>query len=200
MSTMHTVNVDDVTPIGAYLGQGRYVGRLLTSEGQISKAKPDGKGGNPMVVATLVVTQGEKEGLEAKQWYTLTVSNKNGKKYAGGVMDAKKAFAAVGKPLPSGFAFPAIPAGDPSITEADKQRVADTAAALFGKRLKGIDIEFLITNESPRINQDTGEPMKDSQGNAMYNTRTTIIGAPSAAKATVAAATAIEDTFDYGDD
>jgi hypothetical protein len=195
---MHTVNVDEVTPIGAILRQGRYPGRLLTVEGSISKAKPDGKGGNPMIVATYVVTGGEAEGLEAKIWYTLTVSTKNGKKFAGGVIDAKKAFAAAGKPLPSGFAFPAIPSGDPSITEADKQRVADTAAQLYGKRLKGTDVELLVTNESPLLDPDTQEQRKDAEGNLLWRTRTTIIGAVNKAPAVAIPANVAD--FDFGDD
>jgi hypothetical protein len=123
-----TVRLDEISDIGAVVPDGRYTARLTGAEGKMSKAETP----NPMVVANFEILKGEHEGLESSKFFVLNVSRKNGKVYAGGIMDFKRTLANVGKPLPTGYAFPL-----------DK----DAAANLLVKSLKGMNLDISIKSE-----------------------------------------------------
>lgn len=161
-----TVNLDELTPIGAFVPPGRYTAALQSVEGK--KSKND----NPMVVAEFVVNGGDQEGNSITIWYPLVVTEKNGKKYAGGIMDLKRTFAAIGKPLATNFAFPLD---------------ANLAAKAYGTKLKGVSVEIAVLKEMDRL-----DPTKE-------RTRAQVVGlAKGASQATAADGDAAAD-FNFGD-
>ena len=197
-AALPTVNIDDIQVISQRLEVGKYRGKLLQVVGEIAK-----KSKNPMVVVTLVVTEGPGEGEEAKMWHSLAVSKgKNGKSYAGGLIDLRTVFARVGKPLPAGYAIPAVPSKDDTIEEDVKRKVADTVAALYAKRLNGLDLEFAIKDDGEQMEDDGKTPKIDpNTGVAYRNTRTEIIGLFKKASAvSTAASTRVKDEYDTEDE
>jgi len=157
----NTVNVDELTPIGASVGAGRYTARLATCEGKNSKAN------KPMVEVEWDILSGsniegeDETGNSIRNWHSLTVSEKNGKKYAGGIIDIKKTFANIGSPLPSGYPFPLA---------------APQAAALFAKKLAGKNVELVVVKEKSKTETD-------SEGNAKVYTRVQVVGLAAGAAA-----------------
>jgi len=150
MSNVPTINVDDVAEFGERVPPGKYTAMLNACEGKDSKA------GKPMAVATFVVQEGPQEGNEITVFYSLTTSKaKNGKTIAGGVAEAKRTFAAIGKPLPSGFAFPLA---------------ADHAAKLIASKLKGEKVDILVYKETDR------KGATDEDGNVKVYDRSKVVG------------------------
>jgi hypothetical protein len=170
MSNVPTINVDEIAEFGQRPPVGKYIATLSSVEGKESKAK------KPMFVATFVVSEGEHEGKELTVFHSLVTSkSKDGRTIAGGIADAKRTFAAIGNPLPAGFAFPLSP---------------DHAATLYGKRLKGHRVEIVVFTEPAR----SGELGED--GKPKVYTRTKVVGA---VKAPAAVAAQAVDDFDFGD-
>jgi hypothetical protein len=128
-STYETIRIDEISDVGAIVPDGRYTARLVDAQGKMS-SNPTNP--NPMVIATFEIMKGEYEGLETSKFYVLNVSRKNGKVYAGGIMDFKKTCAAVGRPLAPGFAFPL-----------DKE----AAARLLQKTLNGLSLDITVKSE-----------------------------------------------------
>jgi hypothetical protein len=155
MSEVQTINIDDLSEGGGRVPAGRYRARLMQSEGKTSKK------GNPMLEVAWLILEGDFEGSECKQWFPLVVSeakNGSGKKYSGGIMDMKRTFSAVEKPLPSGFKFPLD---------------ANTANQLFAKRLKGVEVELALIDEKP--NED-GKVFTRTQVIGMWNKKPVAVG------------------------
>jgi hypothetical protein len=185
---VQTTSLDEIDDIVTRPEVGRYRGKLLQVTGEISSGK------NPMITPIYVITEGNFEGAETRQWLTLfkKKSKKNQKTYAFGPMEIKRIFALVGKPLPAGFKFPMIDADDPNVDENDKQKVADAAASLFAKRLANLDLEIVISDdgESDKIDERTGKPYR--------RTRTSIAGLFKKAAPVVAAD--VKDPYDDDED
>lgn len=98
-----TVDINNISDIGAKPDDGRYVARYLDYKAM--KTKTDNH--YPMVITTLEIMRGEFEGFEIGKISVLNVSkDKRGRTTAGGIMDLKRTFANIGKPLPQNFAFP----------------------------------------------------------------------------------------------
>ena len=123
-----TVSISSISDVGAEAPDGTYVIRLVEAKGKMSKAVEP----NPMVIADFEILEGEYEGLEISKFFVLNVSRKNGKVYAGGIMDFKKTLENVGRPLAKSFPFPL-----------DK----DVAANLLTKNLKGLKLNATKTSE-----------------------------------------------------
>jgi len=190
-ATLPTVDIDEVSVITPRLGPGKYRGKMLQVTGEISKRSK-----NPMIVVTLVVTEGPNEGDESKMWYSLASKTTKGKVYAGGLIDLRTAFARINKPLPKGYKIPCVPSKDPSIDEDVKQQVADAVASLYAKRFNGLDIEFAIKDDGEQMEDDGKTPKIDpNTGLAYRNTRTEIVGLYGGGK-TAKAATVVTDEFD----
>lgn len=64
---------------------------------------------------------------------SLAVTEKDGRIFAGGIAEAKRTFAAVGKALPAKYAFPLD---------------ADAAAKLVAQKLKGVALDIVVTKEA----------------------------------------------------
>jgi hypothetical protein len=158
MSNVPTVNIDEIASGSPIVPPGRYTATLFAVEGKQSKAD------KPMLETSFLVTSGDHENEEIRIWYSLAVTEKNGKKYAGGLADIKRTFAAVGKPLPANFAFPL----DASI-----------AAQLFGKRLKAAVVEVVVLEEKPKVEGD--KPRTRAQVVGLAKAVSTATAAPVAA-------------------
>jgi hypothetical protein len=165
--TQTTIDVDSIVNTGDFLREGRYTAHLISAEGQMSRAD------KPMVVATFVVDKpDESAGLEGRIWFSLAVTEKDGRIFAGGVSEAKRTFAAIGKPLPSKYAFPLDP---------------DAAAKLVAQKLKGVALDIVVTKEA---RQD----VRNDDGTPKYRYPAKIVGAAKAA------AVAASDYASFGDD
>lgn len=146
-----TINVDDIAVIGDRLPAGRgYIARIGTVEGK--KSRND----KPCVYATFEVIKGEHEGKEATCFFSLSVTKgKDGRTYASGIVEMKRIFAAIGKPLAANFGFP--------LNE-------QTAAQLLHKKLQGLQVELAVIEEKDR------NGATDDNGNVKVYTRTKVIG------------------------
>lgn len=168
MSEQTHINVDEISAISDRVPPGRYTARLNAVEGKASKA------GKPMVQATFEVLKGEHEGRDATAFYSLTVSQgKDGRKYASGIIEMKRAFSAVNAPLPNSYSFPLD---------------ASAAAKLFHSKIYGKNVEIAILEEI-----DTKGNL-DSDGNPKKYTRVKVLGAGSSPSTVVA--TPAGDDFD----
>lgn len=162
-----TIDIDSIVNTGDFLREGRYTAHLISAEGQQSKA------GKPMVIATFVVDKpDENAGLEGRIYFSLSVTEKDGRIFAGGISEAKRTFAAVGKALPAKYAFPLDP---------------DAAAKLVASKLKGVALDVVVTKE---VRQD----QKNDDGTPKYRYSPKIVGAAKAAAAVAGFAA------EFGDD
>jgi hypothetical protein len=164
------VSIDEIVEIGQTVPPGRYVVRMISCDAKASSK------GNPMLVVTYEVMQGEHEGLEATCYYTLmAVKGKDGRVYAGGLTELRKIFAAVGKPLPAGYKWEL---GNPSVPNSNEKSMALYRKMFMEKVSAMVKLEMLIVPDknSPRKNRDTDELVKDDDGNQLYNSRRTIVG------------------------
>lgn len=136
------VNIDEITSITERIPVGRYPSKLLSAEAKMSKSN------KPMITAVFEVTDGEQEGSEITIWYSLYVSVKNGKKYAGGILELKRSFAAIGTPLPNGFNMPCATEHTP---EDEALQNADKVRKLFVKNFanKAVDVAVVVDKERP---------------------------------------------------
>lgn len=153
MSTTYaeeTIVVDSITEITEMVPVGEYKARLEGVEGKLSKNN------KPMVQATFEVVSGEQTGADIRFWFSLSVTEKNGKKYASGVKDISNALAAIGKPLPAGFAFPLN---------------AEKAAALFHDGFKGRVVDILVLPDKRPEKDEYGQPT----GKMLDSTRAKIV-------------------------
>lgn len=125
MSQYESINIEDISDIGAIVPDGTYTWRLQSVEGKSSKA------GNPMVVATFEVAEGEHEGLTTTKF--LVLIGKAGKPNMPGLSDFKKIL------LNSGRAGKnlAIPL-DPDAAAKLLERTLTTTAKYVGE--KGTDV------------------------------------------------------------
>lgn len=124
----NTIDIDSIVNTGDFLREGRFTAHLISSEGKDSKA------GKPMVIASFVVDKpDEHAGLEGRIYFSLAVTEKDGRIFAGGIAEAKRTFAAVGKALPAKYAFPLD---------------ADAAAKLVAQKLKGVALDIVVTKEA----------------------------------------------------
>ena len=148
------INVDEIAEIKDRVPVGRYQCKLLDVDARESKAQ------KPMVTALFEVLEGEHVGAEITIFYSLTVSTgKNGRKFAGGIIDLKKTFAAVGKPLPSGFN---MPYGD--------MEAAEQVRKLYAKQVGQLKVEIAVLPDKGR------EQKFDSDGKPIQYTRAQVIG------------------------
>ena len=139
-----TVNIDEITSITERVPVGRYPAKLLSVEAKLSKNT------KPMIVAVFEVTEGPLEGSEITIWYSLFVSVKNGKKYAGGILDLKRTFAAIGTPLPSGFNMPCSTEHTP---EDEALQNADKVRKLFVKNFANKVVDVAVVVDKDRKDQ-----------------------------------------------
>lgn len=161
MSTA-TVNIDEITSIGERLPIGRYFARLASVEAKLSKSQ------KPMVVALFEVSEGEHEGLETVIYYSLFVSQKNGRKYAGGILDLKRAFNVIGTALPPNFQ---MPCASENTTEEEALANADKVRKLYAKNFANKIVEIAVLEDKGR---------KSDNPDIKY-TRTQVIGLKKAA-------------------
>ena len=157
------ISIDEIIEIKERVPVGRYQARLLDVDARESKAQ------KPMVTALFEVLDGEHAGAEITIFYSLVVTpGKRGGVFAGGILDLKKTFAAVGTPLPAGFN---MPYGD--------MAAAEQIRKLYHKNLHGKTVEIAVLPDKGR------EQKFDSEGKPIVYTRAQVIGKK---KTTVAAA------------
>ena len=150
MPNQTTIDIDSIVNTGSFLRDGRYTAHLQSVEGKQSKA------GKPMVVVSFVVDKpDEHAGLEGQIYFSLAVTEKDGRVFAGGVAEAKRSFASIGKPLPAKYAFPLDP---------------DAAAKLFASKLKSVSLDVVVSKE-PR------KDVTNEDGSVKYRYSPKIVGA-----------------------
>jgi hypothetical protein len=165
MSTTYaeeTISLDAITEITEMVPVGEYKARLEGVEGKLSKNQ------KPMVQASFEVVSGEQAGCEIRFWFSLSVTEKNGKKYASGVKDISNALAAVGRPLAAGFAFPLN---------------AEKAAALFQKGFQGLIVDIIVVPDKRPEKDEYGQPT----GKMLDSTRAKIVKSRGGSAATAGA-------------
>jgi len=151
MSNYDSIRIDQIADMGAKPEEGRFVARL--SDVKPMRTKTDNH--YPMVITVLEIMRGEWEGAEIGKISVLNVSkDKKGRVTAGGIMDLKRTFANVGRPLPVDYAFP--------LDE-------NAAAALVKQKLGGLllDISVSPDKKNPQytrvqINGVAGESSSDA--------------------------------------
>lgn len=142
-----TVNIDEIAGNYRQPPIGRFTAKLLSAEAKLSKAE------KPKIEALFEITEGEHEGAEVVIHYSLFVTIKDGKKRAGGILDLKRTFAAVGTPLPSNFNMPCATEHTP---QDEGLQNADKVRKLFIKNLTGkkLELETIIDKSRPAANPD----------------------------------------------
>ncbi len=169
-----TIDVDTITEIGERVPAGRYNAKLIACEGKLSKKN------KPMVQATFEVTQGEYQAMEIVCFYSLAVSEKKSKRYAGGILEIKAALNAVGTPLPQGYQFPL------DMTK---------AANLYAKALANKNVDIVVYDEK-YTDKETGQEKSTTRAKVVQKGAATATAANPTGKPTAGIGASSGSIFD----
>jgi hypothetical protein len=143
MSELKKINLADLASTYEPIPDGEYEIKLYDLDPTVSAA------GNDMVKVTYAIVKGPHKGSEILQWYTLKVTEKNGKLSCMGLSQMASIFKKIG-----------VPDSQFSVLSPDKVE----AGKLFQKLVKGKVMEAYVTTE-----QRKDDPNKTS-------TRVNIVG------------------------
>jgi hypothetical protein len=127
-------NLDEILDMGQSLADGDYVGRATSIEPR------DSKKGDPMMVVTFEITEGEYAGLTKDKYYFLKQgTSKTGRKYCKGISDIR----ADANTLGVAAALPT------SITSSELRKV-------FAKILVSKKLQLTVFHDAPKEGEARG--------------------------------------------
>lgn len=150
------IDIESITGVGEITPEGRYRCRLQAVNAKTSNQD------KPMVEVTWDIREGEREGLEIRQFFTMYASKnpKTGRIFAPGLAEEKEIFKRVGAAV------------EGTLTT-DMHRNAKTFANAMRPSSVG-DVEILVKHEKV-IDKETKKPVLKDDNSGEYATRARVI-------------------------